>query len=74
MAPKVSFNRFTEDDGDEGVTAASLGLRAGWQWFVGRDFSIGFGLGIDHYFFSGDDFHSFAQTLPALRFNIGYAW
>ncbi|MFQ5568307.1 MAG: hypothetical protein ACE5G0_01445 [Rhodothermales bacterium] len=78
IAPKASINRFTEDDGNDSVTASSLGIRAGWQWFVGRDFSIGFGLGIDHYVLSGssddDDFDSVSGNVPALRFNIGYAW
>ena len=76
VAPKVSMNRFS-DDGDR-VTAVSMGIRGGWQWFAGRDFAIGFGLGMDYYVLSGsedgDDFDIYDGTVPALRFNIGYAF
>lgn len=57
---------------------SSVGALAGWQWFVGDDFAIGLGLGIDHYIISTsddvNDFETISGTLPSLRFDIGYGW
>ena len=54
----------------------SVGGLIGWQWFPGDQFAIGLGIGVDYYFFSGedDDFSDINGTAPALRFDIGYAW
>ena len=75
FAPIVSINRLNADN--ESLTASSVGARAGWQWFAGSDFSIGFGLGLDYYIAKDsddDDLETFDGTVPALRFNLGYAW
>ena len=75
FAPIASINRLTADD--ESLTATSVGARAGWQWFAGRDFSIGFGLGLDYYVAEDSDdgdLSEYSGTIPALRFNIGYSW
>lgn len=84
-APNVSYNLFmpTYDDApDESVSAFSVGGLLGWQWFPGDDFAIGLGIGVDYYFlgssFDEEDDQSsistFNGTLPAIRFDIGYAW
>jgi len=76
LAPKASANRLSVDD--DRARAKSVGFRAGWQWFPSRHFSIGFGLGMDYYILTGeedgDDFSVYEDTVPAIRFNIGYAW
>ena len=53
-----------------------MGGLIGWQWFPGDQFAMGLGIGVDYYFFSGDDadFSKINGTAPALRFDIGYAW
>lgn len=75
-APNVSFNSLTDDEDNETVSISSAGGLVGWQWFPGDEFAIGLGIGIDYYFFSGDDedFNDFNGFVPALRFDIGYAW
>ena len=40
-------------------------------------FAIGLGLGIDYYTGSvsdGHDFENYSGSVPALRFDIGFAW
>ena len=77
FAPNISYNNLSGDDeGDESVSITSVGGLIGWQWFPGDQFAIGLGIGIDYYFFSGedDDFSDIDGKAPALRFDIGYAW
>jgi len=77
VAPNFSYNNLSGDDeDDESVSITSIGGLIGWQWFPGDQFAIGLGIGIDYYFFSGDDsdFDKLDGTAPALRFDIGYAW
>ena len=77
FAPNISYNNLSGDDeGDESVSITSVGGLIGWQWFPGDQFAIGLGIGVDYYFFSGedDDFSDINGTAPALRFDIGYAW
>ncbi len=76
FAPNVSYNSLTDDDENETVSITSVGGLVGWQWFPGEQFAIGLGIGIDYYFFSGDDedFSDLDGLAPALRFDIGYAW
>ena len=75
FAPNVSYNNLSSD-GDESVSIASVGGLVGWQWFPGEQFAIGLGIGVDYYFFSGNDndFSKLDGTAPLLRFDIGYAW
>ena len=76
VAPNFSYN--TLHSGSSEATPVSLGVLLGWQWFPGDEFAIGFGLGVDRYWGSAsdgkDDITKFSGTLPALRFDIGYAW
>jgi hypothetical protein len=77
FAPNVSFNSLKGDDeGDKTVSISSVGALLGWQWFPGDQFAMGLGIGIDYYFFSGNDndFDKLDGSAPALRFDIGYAW
>jgi hypothetical protein len=77
FAPNISYNSLSgNDEGDESVSITSVGGLVGWQWFPGDQFAIGLGIGVDYYFFSGedDDFSDIDGTAPALRFDIGYAW
>ena len=76
FAPNISYNNLTSDDNDESVSITSVGGLIGWQWFPGDEFAIGLGIGIDYYFFSGNDesFDDYDGFAPALRFDIGYAW
>jgi hypothetical protein len=76
VAPNFSYNNL--HSGSSEATPVSLGVLLGWQWFPGDEFAMGFGLGVDRYWGSAsdgkDDFTKFSGTLPALRFDIGYAW
>jgi hypothetical protein len=76
IAPNVSYNNLTSDEGSSSVSVTSVGGLVGWQWFPGEQFAMGLGIGMDYYFFSGDDdsFNKINGTAPALRFDIGYAW
>jgi len=76
FAPNFSYNNLTEEDDNENVSITSAGGLVGWQWFPGEQFAMGLGIGIDYYFFSGDDdeFENYNGFAPALRFDIGYAW
>ncbi|MGB5289321.1 MAG: hypothetical protein WBN42_12615 [Ignavibacteriaceae bacterium] len=79
FAPNVSYNNLSGNDADdESISITSVGGLIGWQWFPGEQFAIGLGIGVDYYFFSGDDndddFSSLDGTAPLLRFDIGYAW
>ncbi len=76
FAPNISFNRVTVTDNS--ANAFSIGGLIGWQWFPGDDFAIGLGLGIDYYTGANSDEYSaysnISGTVPALRFDVGYAW
>jgi len=76
IAPNFSYNNLTS--GGATVSPLSIGALIGWQWFPGDDFAMGLGLGIDYYFISssynGDSFGSYKGSIPAVRFDIGYAW
>ena len=78
FAPNISYNRLSGEHSDAGISISSIGGLIGWQWFPGDDFAIGLGIGIDYYTGSnsnsGDDFGSYNGTVPAVRFDIGYAW
>jgi len=76
IAPNISFNHLTVSDGSASVVG--MGALIGWQWFPGDDFAIGLGIGIDYYTGSvddnDDDFNNYSGSVPAIRFDIGYAW
>jgi len=78
ISPNISYNRLTVNDTDDGTSAFSFGALIGWQWFPGDDFAIGLGIGIDYYTGSiddnNDDFGNYSGSVPAVRFDIGYAW
>jgi hypothetical protein len=76
FAPNVSYNRMSSDNSDESVSISSVGGLIGWQWFPGEQFAMGLGIGMDYYFFSGDNdaFSKVDGTAPLLRFDVGYAW
>jgi len=76
FAPNFSYNNLTEEDDNENVSITSAGGLVGWQWFPGEQFAMGLGIGVDYYFFSGDDdeFEDYNGFAPALRFDIGFAW
>jgi hypothetical protein len=76
VAPNVSFNHISSDDGT--TSPFSIGALVGWQWFPGDQFAIGFGIGLDYYVGSVEenngDLERYSGTVPAIRFDIGYAW
>jgi hypothetical protein len=78
FAPNISYNRLSGEHNDNSISTFSVGGLLGWQWFVGDDFAIGLGIGIDYYFLSSsdnsDDFGKYNGTAPSLRFDIGYGW
>ncbi len=76
IAPNVSYN--VVRSGGEEVNPFSIGALIGWQWFPGDDFALGMGIGADHYSGSvsqrAGEITRFDGWVPALRFDIGYAW
>jgi hypothetical protein len=75
FAPNISYNYI--ESGDVEIKPFTIGALVGWQWFPSDQFAMGLGIGADHY--SGDlsdddDFGSYNGTVPALRFDIGFAW
>ena len=78
VAPNISYNNLTVNNSNSSVSAFSLGALVGWQWFPGDDFAIGLGIGFDYYTGSVDDidndFGNYSGSVPAVRFDIGYAW
>jgi len=76
FAPNISYNHLTAGSGS--TDPSSLGVLLGWQWFPGDQFALGLGIGIDHYWGSvsdnGNDFGRYNGFVPAIRFDIGYAW
>jgi hypothetical protein len=76
FAPNISYNSLSSGDLD--TQLFSIGALIGWQWFPGDDFAIGLGIGIDYYTGSnsnnGNIFGDYHGKMPAVRFDIGYAW
>ena len=76
VAPNFSYNSLSA--GKSTATPLSVGILVGWQWFPGDDFAMGLGIGVDHYSGSTSvnetDLGKFDGNVPALRFDIGYAW
>ena len=76
IAPNISYNSLSSEDGT--ADPFSFGALVGWQWFPGEQFAMGLGIGLDYYTGSvqeaGQDLESFSGTVPALRFDIGYAF
>jgi len=76
IAPNFSYNEIKAED--ESINPVSFGTLLGWQWFPGDEFAIGLGIGVDYYFTSitpvHEDVQSYTGFVPALRFDIGYAW
>ena len=72
----VSFNNLSTSGSSSDAKVFSIGVLFGWQWFPGDDFAMGLGIGIDRYFLSNskDVFTSYDGNVPAVRFDIGYAW
>jgi len=60
------------------VNPFSFGALVGWQWFPGDQFAIGLGIGVDYYIGAIEEdngnMERYNGTVPALRFDIGYAW
>lgn len=78
IAPNMSYNKLSSDEDREKLDAFSLGALLGWQWFPGDDFAIGLGIGADYYISSAEnstgDLEKYKGFIPAVRFDIGYAW
>jgi hypothetical protein len=76
IAPNFGYNSLSA--GSSTATPISVGILLGWQWFPGDDFAMGLGIGVDHYSGSTSvndtDLWKFDGNVPALRFDIGYAW
>ena len=78
VAPNFSYNVLKSNEEGEKMDAFSIGTLLGWQWFPGEEFAIGFGIGADYYIGSTDtangDLEKYEGFVPAVRFDIGYAW
>lgn len=76
VAPNFSFNNLSTSGSGSDARVFSVGVLFGWQWFPGDDFAMGLGIGIDRYFLSNskDAFTSYDGNVPAIRFDVGYAW
>ena len=76
IAPNISYNHLSTEDGS--TSPFSVGLLAGWQWFPGEQFAIGFGIGLDYYIGTIEEnngnLENYNGSVPAIRFDIGYAW
>jgi hypothetical protein len=76
IAPNVGYTSLSA--GKSTANPLSVGVLLGWQWFPGDDFAIGLGIGVDYYSgstsVSDEEIGKFDGTVPALRFDIGYAW
>ena len=76
VAPNIGYNRLRV--GHIESEPVSVGVLLGWQWFPGDDFAMGLGLGVDYYTGSTTDGNAdldrYSGSVPALRFDIGYAW
>ncbi|MBU0473421.1 MAG: hypothetical protein KKF62_04600 [Bacteroidetes bacterium] len=79
IAPNVSYNILSSTSSSGSDTKlSSIGGLLGWQWFPGDEFAIGLGIGIDLYTGSQKDgwdiYENYEGLMPAVRFDIGYAW
>ena len=78
IAPNLSYNRLKSTEDGEKLNAFSMGTLIGWQWFPGDDFAIGLGIGADYYISSAEsstgDLENYKGFVPAVRFDVGYAW
>lgn len=78
IAPNLSYNRLKSTEDGEQLNAFSIGALLGWQWFPGDEFAIGLGIGADYYVgstsSSSGDLEKYDGFVPAIRFDIGYAW
>ncbi len=76
IAPNIAYNNLKFED--ESISPFSIGILLGWQWFLGDEFALGLGIGIDYY--TGNvkghngNIESYDGKVPSLRFDIGYAW
>ncbi len=71
LGSNLWIDSVTSDDNDARV---ELAVVAGWQWFSGKDFGIGFGLGAAVDLTDDDGFELYDGHRPVVRFNIGYAF
>ncbi len=71
LGSNLWIDSVTSDDDDARVELAVI---AGWQWFSGKDFGIGFGLGAAVDLTDNDGFEFYDGHRPVVRFNIGYAF
>ncbi len=72
LGSNLWIDSVTSDDDDARV---ELAVVAGWQWFSGKDFGIGFGLGAAVDLTDDDGFGFYdGGHRPVVRFNIGYAF
>jgi hypothetical protein len=76
VAPNIGYFRL--HSGNFTSDPFSIGMLLGWQWFPGEDFAMGLGIGIDYYTGSTNegnkDLERYSGSVPAVRFDIGYAW
>ena len=76
FAPNIAYNNIRADGSS--ITPFSIGALIGWQWFPGEQFSMGLGIRVDYYTGSinnrHEDLESYHGSVPAIRFDIGYAW
>lgn len=76
IAPNIGYYRLRVDNYES--DPFSIGVLLGWQWFPGDDFAMGLGIGVDYYVGSttdgNEDLDRYSGSVPALRFDIGYAW
>lgn len=77
FAPNLSYSSLELNEDNASANPFSIGALAGWQWFPSDEFAIGLGIGVDYYIGSineDNDLNSYSGFVPALRFDIGYAW
>jgi len=76
IAPNIGYYRLRADNFES--DPFSIGILLGWQWFPGDDFAIGLGIGADYYTGSttedNKNLERYSGSVPAVRFDIGYAW
>ncbi len=75
-APNFSYNKIEiKNVAGEPISA---GILFGWQWMFENNFAMGIGLGGDYYFLRSTiierDFNLVNGFLPAIRFDVGFAW
>jgi len=76
VAPNIGYYKLRADNFES--DPFSIGILLGWQWFPGDDFAIGLGIGADYYTGSttegNKNLERYSGSVPAVRFDIGYAW